>query len=213
MEKIRILCFGDSLTWGYHPVRQNRYGEEERWTGILQTLLGDAYKVIEEGQNSRTIATDDPTEGEKNGLAYILPCLESQRPLDVMILMLGTNDMKRKYCYSAEDIAGEMERFLEKVWAYNHFHLEDSMKILLLPPPIVGEYAQGTTMVDAFDFRRTIPLSRELNELYRQLAETYGCVYVDTPSIVKVSREDGVHFDEEGNRRLAEALREVIMGL
>ena len=138
MEKIRILCFGDSLTWGYHPVKRTRYGEEERWTGILQELLGEEYKVIEEGQNSRTIATEDPTEGEKNGLAYILPCLESQRPLDLMILMLGTNDMKRKYGYSAEDIAGEMERFLEKVWVYNHFHLADDMKILLMSPPVVG---------------------------------------------------------------------------
>ena len=212
MEKIRILCFGDSLTWGYHPVKRTRYGEEERWTGILQELLGEEYKVIEEGQNSRTIATEDPTEGEKNGLAYILPCLESQRPLDLMILMLGTNDMKRKYGYSAGDIAEEMERFLEKVWVYNHFHLADDMKILLMSPPIVGENVQGASMSDVFDFTKTVQISQDLRGLYRQLAETYGCSFLDTSSMIKVSRDDGVHLDLEGNRKLAEVVYGMITG-
>ena len=211
MEKIRILCFGDSLTWGYHPVKRDRYGEDERWTGILQSLLGDGYKVIEEGQNSRTIATDDPTEGEKNGLSYIIPCLESQRPLDLMVLLLGTNDMKRRYGYSAEDIAGEMERFLEKVWTYNHFHLNDVMKIVLMSPPVVGENVQGTSMRDAFDLERTVQISRELQEWYRHLAETYGCFYLDTSQTVKVSPTDGVHLDPEGNQKMAEAVYEMIL--
>ena len=210
MERIRILCFGDSLTWGYHPVTKERFGEEERWTGLLQRFLGDRYRVIEEGQNSRTIATDDPTKGEKNGLAYILPCLESQKPLDLLILMLGTNDMKRRYGYSAQDIAGEMERFLEKVWVYNHFHLADAMKILLLSPPVVGENVEETSMCDAFDLAHTVGISLELRDLYRQLAETYHCVYMDASAVVKVSPVDGVHLDAEGNRRLAEALKEKV---
>ena len=213
MEKYRILCFGDSLTWGYRPGVQGRFGEEERWTGILQNLLGDGFKVIEEGQNSRTIATDDPTEGEKNGFSYIIPCLESQRPLDLMILMLGTNDMKRKYGYSAGDIAGEMERFLEKVWTYNHFHLDGKMKILLVSPPAVGENVQGSSMNDVFDFGQTLAVSAELKELYRQLAEIFGCFYLDGSSAVKVSPVDGVHLDLEGNQTFGKAVYETLLRL
>ncbi|MDO4528942.1 MAG: GDSL-type esterase/lipase family protein, partial [Lachnospiraceae bacterium] len=113
MEKKRILCFGDSLTWGYNPETHQRFPEEDRWTTVLQEVLGDSYKIIEEGQNGRTIAIDDPAEGEKNGLLYIGPCLESQRPLDYVIIMLGSNDCKRKFAFSSMDIAGEMQIFLE----------------------------------------------------------------------------------------------------
>ncbi|MBQ6362356.1 MAG: SGNH/GDSL hydrolase family protein [Lachnospiraceae bacterium] len=210
MERIRILCFGDSLTWGYHPVRQDRMGEDERWTGVLQSLLGERYRIIEEGQNSRTIATDDPTEGEKNGLKYIIPCLESQRPLDLMILMLGTNDTKKRYCYSACDIAGEMEQFLEKVQAYNHFHLEGKLKILLVAPPAISSEAAGNTMTDSFDLARSEKIMKELRELYQQLAETYGCDFFDASKVVHVSPVDGVHLDPEEGKKLAEALAERI---
>lgn len=210
MEPIRILCFGDSITWGYHPVRQDRMGEDERWTGVLQALLGERYRIIEEGQNSRTIATDDPTEGEKNGLKYIIPCLESQRPLDLMILMLGTNDTKKRYCYSACDIAGEMEQFLEKVQAYNHFHLEGKMKILLMAPPVISSEATGNTMTDSFDLARSEKIMTELRELYRQIAETYGCDFFDASVAAHVSPADGVHLDTEEGKKLAEALSERI---
>ena len=114
MSKIRIVCFGDSNTWGYNPHTATRYPEDVRWTGLLQEMLGNDYKVIEEGQNGRTIATDDPCEGERNGIKVIVPCIESQKPFDLLILMLGTNDLKGKFRYCASDIAGEMEQMLEK---------------------------------------------------------------------------------------------------
>ena len=106
MQKKRIVCFGDSLTWGYDPDHRVRFEDEDRWTQVLQKEIGDDYAVIEEGQNGRTIATDDPAEGEKNGLAYIGPCMESQSPFALLIIMLGCNDCKRKFAYSAMDIAG-----------------------------------------------------------------------------------------------------------
>ena len=87
--KKRILCFGDSLTWGYDPVTCMRFDDDTRWTGVLQNLAGTGAVIIEEGQNGRTIATDDPTKGFKNGLTYVIPCVESHKPLDLMII---TND-------------------------------------------------------------------------------------------------------------------------
>lgn len=211
MEKTRILCFGDSLTWGYHPETRDRIGEEARWTGVLQRLLGDSCRVIEEGQNGRTIATDDPAEGEKNGLRYIIPCLESQSPLDLMILMLGTNDLKHKFAYTAPDIAGEMERFLEKVQSYNHYHMGGRMKLLLMAPPITGAVGQGSWLAESFDFPNAARVSAALPELYRRLAERFGCAFLNAAAVAQTSPADGVHLSPEEQTKLGRAVYEKIM--
>ena len=210
MEKKRILCFGDSLTWGYDPVNRVRLSEEERWTGVLEQLLGDGYKVIEEGQCGRTIATDDPAEGEKNGLKYILPCLESQSPLDLMIVMLGSNDLKRKFNYAAIDIAGEMQIFLEKVKAYNHFRMQDKMQILLISPPHVGEHTRDSWLGDCFGYERAREVSLELAGWYRQLAEMYGCRFLDAAKVVTASPADSAHLEPEEQKRLGREIGEIV---
>jgi len=101
----RILCYGDSNTWGCIPISAARYGEDIRWPGVLAGLLGAEYRIIEEGLNGRTTVFDDPLQEGRNGKTYLLPCLLSHRPLDVVVLMLGTNDMKQRYGLPAEDIA------------------------------------------------------------------------------------------------------------
>ncbi|MBQ7432353.1 MAG: SGNH/GDSL hydrolase family protein [Lachnospiraceae bacterium] len=211
MEKYRILCFGDSLTWGFDPEKRNRISEEKRWTGVLQNLLGDTCKVIEEGQNGRTIATEDPAEGEKNGIKYIIPCIESQKPLDLMILMLGSNDLKRKFSYSSMDIAGEMQLFLEKVQAYNHFRMNDQMKILLIAPPVIGENGKDSWLEDCFDFARARKVSAELSGWYQQLADMYHCYFLDAAKVVKTSPADGVHLDPDNQTMLGKAIYEKLL--
>ena len=208
MEKTRILCFGDSLTWGFDPVTRTRLPEEVRWPGVLQRLLGPGCRVIEEAQSGRTIATEDPAEGEKNGLRYVIPCLESQSPVDLMIVMLGGNDVKRKFSYAAIDVAGEMQIFLEKVQAHNRFRMEDRMKLLLIAPPPVGEKAEDPWLEDLFDFDRARKVSGELAGWYARLAEMYGCLYLDAGRIVTASAVDGVHLDPDSHERLAEAVYE-----
>lgn len=208
METYRILCFGDSLTWGFDPVTRTRLPEEVRWPGVLQGLLGPGYRVIEEAQSGRTIATEDPAEGEKNGLRYVIPCIESQSPVDLLIVMLGGNDLKRKFSYAAIDIAGEMQIFLEKVQAHNRFRMEDRMKILLISPPRIGERAEDLWLEDLFDFERARRVSGELAGWYAQLAELYGCLYLDGAQIVKASAVDGVHLDPSSHERLAQAVFE-----
>jgi len=209
MEKYRILCFGDSLTWGFHPATRTRIPEEQRWTGVLQRLLGEeGYKVIEEGQSGRTIATEDPAEGEKNGLHYIIPCIESQSPLDLLIVMLGSNDLKRKFSYASIDIAGEMQIFLEKVQSYNRFRMADQMKILLIAPPLVGIDPKDDWLADCFDFPRARKVSEELADWYRQLAEMYQCWFLDAAQLVSASSIDGAHLEPEEQIRLGEAIYE-----
>ncbi|MCW5845462.1 MAG: hypothetical protein KIT77_29690, partial [Caldilinea sp.] len=101
----RILCFGDSNTWGYDPVSQDRYARNARWPGVLRQQIGAGYEVIEEGLNGRTTVWNDPIEGYKNGRDYLIPCLETHRPLDLVIILLGTNDLKKRFSLSAYDIA------------------------------------------------------------------------------------------------------------
>ena len=208
--KRRILCFGDSLTWGYDPVTCERFDEETRWPCVLQSLLGDDFAVVEEGQNGRTIATDDPTKGFKNGLDYVIPCIESHKPLEMMIIMLGTNDIKTKYCYTAGDIADEMKLFLERVLSYNRFRLGDKMKVLLVSPPLIGEGMAESRFYDKFhdDFAREV--SMELGEQFGKLAEAYGVLFFDSADVVVASKEDSLHLDAENQRKLGRAIFENI---
>ena len=209
-ENKRIVCFGDSLTWGYDPENRIRFSADIRWPMVMQKILGDEYTVIEEGQNGRTIATDDPAEGEKNGLKYIGPCMESHTPFDLLIIMLGINDCKRKFAYSSMDIAGEMQILLEKVQAYNRFRCKDAFKVLLASPPPVSEAISDSWLGDSFGFENAVKVSNELADWYKSLADMYGCEYLDAAEYVKASKADGVHLDAEEQRKLGEVIAECI---
>lgn len=89
-----ILCYGDSNTWGYTPGTGERHAPDVRWTGVLRRLLGEGWEVLEEGMNGRTTVFDNPMSQGRNGSAYLLTCLETHKPLDLVILMLGTNDLR-----------------------------------------------------------------------------------------------------------------------
>ncbi len=101
-----VLCYGDSNTWGSDPETGERFAPDVRWPGVLRRSLGEGYWVIEEGLGGRTTVRDDPIEGaHKNGRAYLRACLESHKPIDLMTIMLGTNDLKARFAASASDIA------------------------------------------------------------------------------------------------------------
>ncbi|MBR6986954.1 MAG: SGNH/GDSL hydrolase family protein [Clostridiales bacterium] len=206
----RILCFGDSLTWGFDPSNRIRFEEDSRWPCVMQKILGDEYKVIEEGQNGRTIATEDPAEGEKNGLTYLGPCLESHAPLDYVIVMLGSNDCKRKFSYSSMDIAGEMQIMLEKIQSYNRFRCNDKIKVILVSPPLISCAINDSWLGDSFGYENARRLTQELSSWYKQLADMYGCTFVDAAEYVKVSDVDGVHLDREGQKELGRVLAEAL---
>ena len=101
----RILCYGDSNTWGYDPVARDRFDAATRWTRVLAASLGADYEIIEEGLCGRTTIWDDPVTEYRNGRTYLIPCLDTHCPLDLVVLMLGTNDLKSRFSLSAYDIA------------------------------------------------------------------------------------------------------------
>ena len=111
----RVLCFGDSNTWGYISGSDHqRYGENERWTKLLQKSLGNEFEIIEEGLNSRTFFTNDDRPGKdgRQGFSYLKPCLATHDKIDVIILMLGTNEMKDTFNNSPETILEMSDRLL-----------------------------------------------------------------------------------------------------
>ena len=135
----RILCYGDSNTWGYNAETGDRFPDNVRWTGVLQNLLGPAFRVLEEGQPGRTTVWDDPIEEHRNGKTALYSTLECQSPVDLVILMLGTNDLKPRFSLNAFDIAAGAERLIRII----RTHLPDGQKqpprILLVCPPPIGD--------------------------------------------------------------------------
>ncbi|MBR2523668.1 MAG: acylhydrolase [Clostridiales bacterium] len=211
MSKKRVLCYGDSLTWGFDPDTRTRFGEDSRWPRVMGQILGDGYEIIEEGQNGRTIATDDPAEGEKNGLKYIGPCLESHTPLDTVIIMLGSNDCKRKFSYSAMDIAGEMQIMLEKIKQYNEFRCQSSFRIILVSPPVISDAIRDSWLGDSFGYENACRVSSELAGWYEQLSKMYDTGYINAAEHVKASDSDGCHMDSDNQRILGRVIAQYIL--
>ena len=114
-----ILCFGDSNTWGQHAPLGDRFDEQTRWGSRLRTLLGEDYRVIEEGQRGRTTVWDDPIENRLAGLTYLWPCLDSHAPIDLVVIMLGTNDCKPYFGARAQSIANGAGRLVDMVQKCN----------------------------------------------------------------------------------------------
>lgn len=210
MDAIRIVCYGDSNTWGYVPgTCVSRYGNNERWTKILSSLLGCKYEVIEEGLNSRTIISDDTREGKegRNGYNYLIPCLDTHDPIDLVILMLGTNELKFSYQKTPEEIGGILEEYLVKTILNRKSVIDGSSpKLLIIAPPIIDENTQYCKTNDKY--LGASQKSKELNAVYEAIAQKYNCSFLDNTFFE--TGVDGVHLTKESHRRLAQRLKEKI---
>lgn len=209
MEEIRILCYGDSNTWGYiSGTDHERYGNSERWTRILANLLGKRFEIIEEGLNSRTLISDDPRPGKegKNGYKYLIPCLDTHDPVDLVILMLGTNELKYIYNKSAKEIGELLEEYFVKTILNRKSQLRDSYpKLLIIAPPIVSENREYR--VDD-KYKGASSKSKELNNIYKNIAEKYNCYFLSNKDLE--TGIDGVHLTKESHKLLAEKLSDMI---
>ena len=212
-SKYRVVCFGDSLTWGWIPETFTRFPEDVRWPGVVQNILGSDYKIIEEGQTSRTINCDDPAEGEKNGMKYIIPCMESHAPFDLLIIMLGSNDFKQKFSLNSLNIMGEMRTMLEKVLSFIHFKQNDSIKVLLIAPPHLGDNIEKSWLGEMFDMWNGVKKSKELGPKYKILAEQLHIEFLDAAEYVHASEFDSIHLDAENQIRLGEVIAEKIKSI
>lgn len=192
-----ILCYGDSNTWGYDPVTGGRFGREERWPGVLAGELGDGYHVIEEGLNGRTTVWDDPIDPYRNGREYLVPCLESHAPLDLVVIALGVNDLKARLGVSASDIADGAGALVETVQKSATGPAGGAPGVLLLAPPPVGELGDSDEM-----FEDALEKSRGFTKHYSRVADKYGCGLLDLAGLVSVSDLDGIHFEASEHQKI-----------
>lgn len=212
----RILCYGDSNTWGHNPEPEGnhfRYGDGERWTGVLQEILGNDAKIIEEGLCGRTIMYDDPVTPDRNGRTFLNCCLQSQQPLDLVIFMLGTNDIRHIFTPSVKEIAMGMQNLVKMVrnpetwWVGKVPHV-----LVIVPAPVRDEISQSE-FYEMYD-EESVKKSRQLADAYRKVFEGMeGVSLLDAGEIAEISVKDCIHLSKQGHRDLGEAVAEKVRKL
>jgi lysophospholipase L1-like esterase len=200
-----VVCFGDSNTWGYNPDSKSRYPRAERWTGILAELLGKGYEVIEEGLNGRTTVWEDPIEEYKCGKDQLIPILKSHKPFDLLVLMLGTNDLKHRFSLTAYDIAQGAGLLIRMARALADPVEGPAPKVLLVAPPPIGALSNYAEM-----FSGATETSRRLAEEFDAVAHELNCPFLDLGRVAVSSPIDGIHFDRENHAKIAQAVAEKV---
>lgn len=198
-----ILCFGDSNTYGLKPDGSDRYAFYLRYPGRLQKLLGSKYHIIEEGCPGRTTVYEDKNRPGKKGIDYILPCIESHKPLDYIVIMLGTNDSKHAYAATSKEIA----KGLSDIIAVIKNNLTPAPLILIVSPILLGED------IPEFDeeFNETsIKVVKGLARKYKKLAQKEGLDFLDAAMVATPSSIDQEHLDKDGHNKLAAAIADII---
>jgi lysophospholipase L1-like esterase len=197
-----ILCYGDSNTWGAVPGTGERYAPSMRWTGVLAQELGAEYRVIEEGLNGRTTVWDDPVEGRMSGKDYLSPCLESHRPIDLVVMMLGTNDLKSRFAVSAYDIAQSAGALVDLIQNSAAGPDNAAPQVLLIAPPVVGKLSEYAEMFSG-DAREK---SKQFAKYYRLFADQYRCYFLDAAQVIVSSDSDGIHLESDQHQKLGNAI-------
>ena len=209
---IRILCYGDSNTWGYISGSDHkRYNENERWTKLLQKRLGGNYEVIEEGLNSRTLFSDDVRPGKegRNGFTYFKPCLETHDKVDIVVFMLGTNELKNTFNNTAQDIVDMIDKYVEFVENYKSQIDKSTPKIILSGLPLVKENTQYCNENDKY--KGASEKSKQLNALYKTYCKQNNIAYIDNDDLQ--TGIDGVHLTKQSHALLAQKLANIIAQL
>jgi lysophospholipase L1-like esterase len=203
----RILCYGDSLTFGKIPGPTKRYSSHERWTGLLQNLLGAQYEIIEEGLRGRTTDLNDPNSIGRNGLEYFQSSILSHLPLDLVIILLGTNDLKEKFNRNAHEIASVFIKYKEAISFAAKYLEEKEPEILLLSPPLIDE----NHALAEWGFKGGETKSKELCNEYQKIATEIHAHFLDLSSVIKPSNLDGIHLDKGENKKLAHIIHQEII--
>lgn len=200
-----VLCYGDSLTWGYDAGSLGRHAYEDRWPSVLAKALGPEITVIAEGLNGRTTAYDDHlADCDRNGARILPTILHSHDPIDLVIILLGTNDMKPTIHGTASGAVQGVERLVELVrhhaWS---FETDSAPEILIVAPPATCETGNAAF---AAMFAGTMGQSAMLASLYADLADETGCGFFDAGSVAETTPLDGIHLDAENTRAIGRGL-------
>lgn len=210
-----VLCFGDSLTWGAIPGGLNpnsllfsRYDKNIRWPGVIQRLLGSSYDIVENAMNGRTTVFDEirPGRPHRNGLEQLSAALETHYPIDTVILMLGTNDLKKQYAQSISDVVNNIRQLFKLIKSSDKGISGLPPQILLIAPTIIMEVPTLPRQFDA----NAIKMSQLIGKEYKKLAIQEGCLFLDA-ALYATPSEEGIHFDEFGHANLGYAIAKILL--
>ena len=204
-----ILCYGDSNTFGYMPGTGERYPSDIRYPGRLQKLLGNEYHVIEEGCCGRTTLYDDPSDGWQSGLDDLRTCLDMYQPVHLVILMLGTNDLKTAFHLNAEQIAESAGKLVDAIQSFVFKKQNFMPQIILVSPPEIGPNIRNSPFCWAFS-QMAAEESKRFPVFYKAVADRKNCLFVNAAEYVSPSETDSLHLTAEGHGKLAAALYDVI---
>lgn len=206
----KIICFGDSNTHGYNSKTMGRFSEEERWPKLLGKYLGEEYDVVEEGLEGRTACFDDPLFEGLCGFNYIYPCIMTHKPVDLLIIMLGTNDVKERFASTPANVAKGMERLVQKALDTTVAFRNKPNVLLICPPPINPGYEKTDIYGEMGD--NCVEKSRALAPLYEQSAKLKGIHFIDAGSLegVDMYSYDHMHLSLDAHNNLAKYLAKVI---
>lgn len=219
MDKLQILCYGDSNTWGCignwteTTVPSKRYDDQTRWPCVLQADLGEGFHIVEEGLGGRSTIYTREGEEHKSGEFYLKPCLHSHRPLDLVIIMLGTNDLQVKKDITEEELPIGISRLVDIVRENPNVGRDQTApKVLILSPAQIRPSSPEGRVLVYDKFRRDIgrELSLKFPEVYAKVAEEKGCYFFDAAAYIEPGPADGVHLTPESHIRLGHALADYI---
>ena len=214
-----IVCYGDSNTWGYMPKVQrptetwaNRYPWGVRWTSVLQEKLGAGYRVEEEGVNGRTTAFDDPLAGFRNGLDAIDTTLLAKFPVDMVVLMLGTNDTKEFLGMPAWAIAKGAQLLIERIQNGGYAHDGGAPEILLVAPIKLNNAITEGWLAEEFG-PSSLDKDAQLARYYLKVAEETGVHFFNAAEFIEADPADGVHMNDAGHAVMAEKIYEQVKNI
>jgi lysophospholipase L1-like esterase len=211
-----ILCFGDSNTWGFIPASiteafPRRHPRDIRWTGVMQRELGSEYHVVEEGQNGRTTVHEDPINMHRNGRTYLPACLESHKPIDLVVLMLGTNDLKVTYNLPAAEIAAGAAQLAKIILASESGPNAKAPKVLLVAPPDMGHMPHLPDIYEKLAGAQQ--KAARFPQCYEAVAKSLGCAFLNSQEFTTPSPVDGIHLEAQDHANLGKAIAASVRGI
>jgi len=200
----KVLCFGDSNTYGYIPSTHKRYDKNIRWTGVLQNLCGSYFQIIEAGCNNRTAFCNNPVGIMQTGYKILPEFLSAD--LDYVIIALGINDMQKHYTFTENDIKNGIENLINITRNIVPF-----AKILLVCPAVLSENVLNSPKFSTMFNEISIQRSYKLDQIYSVIAKDKNCKYLDLNTCTKVSPVDGLHYEPEQHKIIAEEIYHLLL--
>ena len=202
----KILCYGDSNTWGCSPVDSTRFDENTRWPMVMNTILGNDFLVIEEGLNGRTVLNLSQDNYMLNGMEYANSLIKNHSPIDILVLNLGLNDVFIFEEVTINEILSGIEKIIDIVNDFQNRHC------CIIPETVIMSPLKFNRHVDWADFiQLQLNKLKELPAAYKKLAQKRNCHFFDTYEYVSGSAIDGSHLDSDNHFFLGKKMAEFIL--